>query len=162
MRPQHARSRTACAPLLALACMLAGAAPVRAADAGAAEPEAAAPAAQAARKPPARDAAATFAKRLGLDAKQEVQVRRLLAIQQAQVRKLWRDPSIAADDRVGAVKAINAKTIDQIRSLLTEEQKQKYFQPKSPESPALESGRSVEDWMHALSKPQNPDANGPH
>jgi hypothetical protein len=149
------------APLLVLACVLAGTAPVRVADAGAAEPDAPPPVTHAQRKPPARDPAVAFAKRLDLDAKQQAQVRRLLAIRQAQIRRLWSDPSIAGDDRVSAVKAINAKTVEQIRSLLTEEQKQKYFQPRPVGSPATEPGPSVEDWLHAL-RPQNPDASTPH
>lgn len=149
------------APLLALACVLAGTALVRAADAGAAEPGAPPRVTDSPRKPPARDPAAAFAKRLDLDAKQQAQVRRLLAIRQAQIRKVWSDPSIDGDDRVGAVKAINVKTIEQIRSLLTEEQKQKYFQPRPVGSPATEPGSSVEDWLHAL-RPQNPDAGAPH
>lgn len=165
-RPQSAKSRTFYAALLALACVLAGTAPARAADAGAADagaagPDTAAPAAQARRQLPARDTAGTFAKRLDLDATQEAQVRRLLAIEQAQIRKVWSDPSIAGDDRVGAVKAIKAKTIEQIRSLLTEEQKQKYFQPKPAGSRPEDPGRSVQDWMHAMT-PRNPDAGAPH
>jgi Spy/CpxP family protein refolding chaperone len=148
------------APLLALACALAGTAAVRAADAGAAEPDAPPQVANAHPKPPARDPAAVFAKRLDLDAKQEAQVRRLLAMRQAQIRRLWSDPSIAADDRVVAIKSINAKTVEQIRSLLTEEQKQKYFQAV-PVGPATEPGPSVQDWLHAL-RPQNPDADAPH
>jgi hypothetical protein len=149
------------AALLVLVCVLAGTAPVRAADADAVQPDTPAPVPQAHRKPPARDAAATFAKRLDLDAKQEAQVRKLLANQQAQVRKLWNDPSIDGDDRVAVVKAINAKTVEQIRSLLTEEQKQKYIQLKPAGSPATKPGPSVEDWLHAL-RPQNPDAGAPH
>lgn len=148
-------------PLLALVCVLAGTASVRAADADAVQPDTSAPVPQARHKLPARDAAATFAKRLDLDAKQEAQVRRLLANRQAQVRKLWNDPSIDGDDRVGAVKAINAKTVEQIRSLLTEEQKQKYIQLKPAASPATEPASSAEDWMHAL-RPRNPDAGAPH
>lgn len=148
------------APLLALACVLACTAPVRAADAGAPEPDAPPRATQAHRNPPARNLAAALAKRLDLDAKQEAQVRRLLANRQAQIRKLWSDPSIAGDERVGAVKAINVRTIEQIRSLLTEEQKQKYFQPRPAGSPASEPSLSVEDWLHAL-RPQNPDAGAP-
>ena len=149
------------APLLALACALAGTAPVRAADAGAAEPDAPPPIANTHRKPPARDPAAVFAKRLDLDAKQEAQVRRLLAMRQAQIRRLWSDPLIAGDDRVGALKAVNAKTVEQIRSLLTEEQKQKYVRPLPVGSPATEPGPNVEDWLHAL-RPPNPDAGAPH
>jgi hypothetical protein len=159
MRAQHARSQKVYAPLLALACLLVSTTAVRAADAGAAAPEAAPPVTQP--RKPARDAAAIFAQRLDLDAKQEVQVRRLLAMQQAQIRKLWSDPSVAGEDRVSAVKAINAKTIEQIRSLLTEEQKQKYIQPLPAGGPPTEPGRTVEDWLHAL-RPQNPDAGAPH
>jgi hypothetical protein len=87
-------------------------------------------------------------------------VRRLLAIQQAQIRRVWSDPAIAGDDRVGAVKAINAKTVEQIRALLTEEQKRKYFQPRSVGSQVTEPGPSVEDWLHAL-RPQKPDTGAP-
>ena len=148
------------APLLALACALAGTAAVRAADAGAAEPDAPSQVANTHPKPPARDPAAVFAKRLDLDAKQEGQVRRLLAMRQAQIRRLWTDPLIAGDERVGAVKAINAKTVEQIRSLLTEEQKQKYFQTLPVGSLATEPGPSVQDWLRAL-RPQNPDAGAP-
>ena len=82
-------------------------------------------------------------------------------MQQAQIRSVWSDPSIAGDDRVGAVKAINAKTVEQIRSLLTEEQKQKYFQTLPVGSLATEPGPSVQDWLHAL-RPQNPDAGAAH
>jgi hypothetical protein len=149
------------APLLALACAFAPAAPVRAADPGAAQPDAPPRVANTHPKPPARDSAAVFAKRLDLDAVQEARVRRLLVMQQVQIRRLWSDPSIAGDDRIAAVKAINAKTVAQIRALLTEEQKQKYFQPLPAGSPAAEPGPSVADWLHAL-RPQNPDASAPH
>lgn len=149
------------APLLALAWALVGTAPVRAAHAGATEPGAPPRVANTLRKPPARDSAAVFAKRLDLDGKQEMQVRRLLAMRQAQIRSLWSDPLIAGDDRVGAVKAINAKTVEEIRSLLTEEQKHKYVQPLPVGSPATEPGPSVQDWLQAL-RPQKPDASAPH
>jgi hypothetical protein len=155
---QQARSWTA--PLLALACLLAGNATVRAADEGAATPDAAPPVTQPRRKAPARDPVAAFAKRLGLDAKQEAQVRKLLALQQAQTRKVWSDPAIAPDDRVGAVKAISAKTIEQIRALLTDEQMQNYIQPLPPGRRPTDPGTSVQDWMHAMT-PKNPDAGTP-
>jgi hypothetical protein len=105
------------------------------------------------RTTPVRDPAAALAKHLNLDANQLAQVRRLLAIQKVQIRKVWSDPSIDPDDRVGAVKAINAKTIGQIRALLTEEQKQKYFQPLPAGSLPAEGGPGVADWLHAL-RPQ--------
>jgi Spy/CpxP family protein refolding chaperone len=155
-RAPHASSWAVYAALLALVSVLADIAPVCAAD-----PAAAHPLIQAPHKSPQRDPAAAFAKRLNLDAKQQAQVRRLLAIQQAQIRNVWSDPSIDGDDRVGAVKAISAKTVEQIRSLLTEEQKQKYFQPRPSGSLPAEPSRSVADWLHAL-RPQDADAGAPH
>ena len=160
-RPLHAGSRAVYVALLALVFVLAGIAPAFAADPGAGQPEAVRPLRQPPQKSPERDPAAAFAKRLNLDAKQQAQVRRLLAIQQAQIRKVWSDPSIDGDDRVGAVKAISAKTVEQIRSLLTEEQKQKYFQPRPSGSLPAQPSRSVADWLHAL-RPQDADAGAPH
>ena len=113
------------------------------------------------RPTPVRDPAAALAKHLNLDANQLAQVRRLLAIQKVQIRKVWSDPSIDADDRVGAVKAINAKTIGQIRALLTEEQKQKYFQPLPAGSLPAEHGPGVADWMRAL-RPQTETTGATH
>jgi len=148
------------APLLALACVLAGTAPVRAADAVTAEPEAAQRVTQLHRTPPARDPAAAFAKRLDLDAQQQAQVKRLLAIRQAQIRNVWSDPSIAADDRVGAVKAINEKTEAQIRALLTEEQRKRYFQPRPSGSPATDPKPSVEEWLN-VTRPRKDSSPAP-
>lgn len=153
--------RPAAAFALLLAFALAGATPVRATDTEAAEPELAQPVVHVHRKPLARDPAAAFAKRLDLDANQQAQVRGLLAIRQAQIRSVWSDPEIAGDDRVGAIKALNAKTVEQIRSLLTEEQKQKYFQPRPVGSVPPEPGPGVEEWLRAL-RPQNLDAGTPN
>jgi hypothetical protein len=157
----HARKRTLYAALLALVSVLSYVAPLRAADAGAADPDAPPRVLNTHTRSPQRDPAAAFAKHLDLDAKQQAQVRRLLAIQRAQIRKVWSDPSIDDDDRVGAVKAIGARTVEQIRALLTEEQKQKYFQPRPSGSPPAAPSRSVADWLHAL-RPQDPDAGAPH
>jgi hypothetical protein len=145
---------------IAVVCLLAGAASLCAADTGKPETGRAQPIAQMPRTA-VRDPAAELARHLNLDANQLAQVRRVLAIQRAQIRKVWSDPSIDADDRVGAVKAIQAKTIAQIRALLTEEQKQKYFQPLPAGSLPAERGPGVEDWMHAL-RPQTKDTDATH
>lgn len=157
----HACKRVVYAALLALAYVLSYVAPLRAADAGVADPNAPPRVLNTHTRSPQRDPAAALAKRLDLDAKQQAQVRRLLTIQQAQIRNVWRDPSIDGDDRVGAVKAISARTVERIRSLLTEEQKQKYFQPRPSGSPPAAPGRSVADWLQAL-RPQGADAGPPH
>ena len=138
---------------LALVSLLAVTPSLYAADADTSGTEPAQRVAHLPRTMPAHDPAAALAKHLNLDANQLAQVRRLLAIQKVQIRKVWSDPSVDADDRVGAVKAINAKTIGQIRALLTEEQKQKYFQPLPAGSLPAEHGPGVADWMRAL-RPQ--------
>jgi len=159
-RPAPRTIRTACAPLIALACALAGTGPARAEDVGVVSPSAPPPATHAQRASRSRDPAAVLAQRLDLDAKQRAQVRRLLAVRQAEIRRVWTNPAIAGSDRVGAVKAINDKTMAQIRALLTEEQKTKYFQPRPAGSPAREPQPSMEDWLDAT-RPRNPDQSTP-
>jgi hypothetical protein len=173
-QPQPATRWIALVPIITLACALTATNPARAADerpneepvnsasaSEGADSPAATPRVTHAHFPPhARDPAADLAKRLDLDAKQQQQVRKLLAARQAQMRRVWSDPAVAPDDRVGAVKAINDRTIVQIRELLTEEQKAKYFQPRPAGSAAREPQPSVEDWINAT-KPRNPDASAP-
>jgi hypothetical protein len=173
-QPQPATLRIALVPIIMLTCALGAMNPARAADEhpnegpnesasaseGADEP-AAKPRVTHAHVPPhARDPAADLAKRLDLDPKQQQQVRKLLANRQVQMRRVWSDPAIAPDDRVGAVKAINDRTVVQIRELLTEEQKAKYIQPRPAGSASREPQPSVEDWLNA-SKPRNSDSSAP-
>jgi hypothetical protein len=99
-----------------------------------------------------RDPAATLAKRLDLDAKQTAEVRRLLVTRHAQIQAVWTDGAIDAGDRVGAVKAINDKTEAQIRAILTEEQRKKYFLPKPSGKPAPGSQSTVADWLNVRSR----------
>jgi len=128
-----------------------------AAESGVAAP---APTARLHRPAHARDPAAELARRLDLDAKQRSQVTRLLAVRQAQIRHVWNDPAVEADDRVGAVKAINDRTVRAIRALLSEEQRAKYIQAPPPGGPASGPQPSVEDWLNA-SKSKNSDAGAP-
>jgi hypothetical protein len=168
IRLQPATFWSALVPLITFACALTAMNPARAADESpnesaseSADGTAAPPRVTHAHFPPrARDPAADLAKRLDLDPKQQQRVRKLLATRQAQMRRVWSDPAIDPDDRVGAVKAINDRTVAQIRELLTEEQKTKYFQPRPAGSASRGPQPSVEDWLNA-SKPRNPDASAP-
>jgi hypothetical protein len=134
--------------LVVLTSAIAGTVPAHAVDESSAGTDAPPPVRRAHPNLPARDPAAAFAKRLNLDATQTVAVRRLLTIRQARIRAVWTDTAIAADDRVGAVKAINENTQAQIRALLTEEQKKNYIQPRPSESLATDSKLSVAEWMN--------------
>jgi hypothetical protein len=156
------RARHAARPIMALACLLAvlDIAPACATEEitpGANNPQPFAHASTRARtRPHALDPAAVFAKRLELDPRQEAEVRRLLAMRQSEIRRVWINPGIAADDRVGAVKAINNNTTSQIRALLTEEQRKKYFQQPAANA-ATDPKPSVREWLTAPRSHQ-PDA----
>jgi hypothetical protein len=143
--------------LVVLTSAVAGTVPAHAVDESAAGTDAPPPVRRAHPRP-TRDPAAALAKRLDLNVKQTAEVRRLLVIRQARMRAVWTDAAIAADDRVGAVKAINEKTEAQIRALLTEEQRKKYFQPRPSGSLATDPQPSVEEWLN-VNRPRQLDSN---
>jgi hypothetical protein len=68
----------------------------------------------------------TLARALNLNVDQQGQVRMILVDQVQRLQKILRDPSLAADDRIGALRAMNQGTTERIRSVLDEEQKKKY------------------------------------
>lgn len=89
---------------------------------------------------------------LALSQPQQQGVRRVLESQRAQVIKVWNDSSLPAAYRVSVTRTISDRTVEQIRSLLTEEQKLKYNRSRKPrESQAEASGQDLESWMKATS-----------
>ena len=90
-----------------------------------------------------------LSKALHLDARQQSELRKVLAGQREQLSKVWSDTSVPAAWRVSATQAISDKTADQIRALLNEEQKKRYNPPKPPHEAMRASARpSVEAWMN--------------
>jgi hypothetical protein len=147
-RKQPGKRWAACL-LLVLTSAVAGTLTAYAAEEGAAGTDAPAPVKRAHPNMRMRDPAAVLAQRLELNSKQTAEVRRLLVNNRTKMRAVWNDAAIAPDDRVGAVKAINEKTQSQIRALLTEEQKKKYFQPRPDGSPANNNPQpSVAEWLN--------------
>jgi hypothetical protein len=140
--------------LVVLGCAAAGSVPAQA-DESTAAADAPRPVRRAHPNMRTRDPAAVLAKRLDLNPKQTTEVRRLLVNNQTKMRAVWNDAAIAPDNRVGAVKAINEKTQAQIRELLTEDQKRKYFQPRPDGSPANNNPQpSVAEWLNVNRPPQ--------
>jgi hypothetical protein len=92
-----------------------------------------------------------LSKGLGLDLKQQAELRKVLEGQREQVQRVWKDPSLSGSYRVSATQAISERTADQIRALLNEEQRKKYNSPRQPHDAAGKQG--VEAWMD-LSKPR--------
>ena len=94
-----------------------------------------------------------MAAELGLDERQQTELRRILINQRMQVMRLWNDTTVPAASRVGATRVISEQTGDQIRALLNDEQKAKYNHPRKPRDATADPGaRSVEDWMNAASR----------
>jgi Spy/CpxP family protein refolding chaperone len=89
-----------------------------------------------------------LSKALDLDAAQQSELRRLLVNQRVQVSRIWNDAAKASGARVAATRQLSDKTADDIRSLLTEEQRKKFSPPRRATRPDP-SDRSVEDWMRA-------------
>jgi len=98
-----------------------------------------------------------LAQALDLDTAQQVQLRQVLENQRDELLKVWRDNALPAGNRVGATRAINTRTADRIRALLTEEQRKKYKPPEQSQQPAAGAGtRTVEDWMKLANPPARP------
>jgi hypothetical protein len=86
-----------------------------------------------------------LAKALQLDARQRTQLLTILESQRQAVSKIWSDPASLPAERTPATRALQERTANQIRAILSEEQRKRYNPPKpqgaEPPSP------NVEDWM---------------
>jgi hypothetical protein len=93
---------------------------------------------------------AIYARSLGLDANQQMQLRSLLMWQRDQVQRIWNDATLTAAMRIHATGAISDATADRIRAMLTEEQRKRYNPPRPPrDSVAHAEAPDVESWMKA-------------
>ena len=93
---------------------------------------------------------AIYARALGLDANQQLQLRDLLVWQRDQVQRVWNDATLTAAMRIHATGAIGDATADRIRAMLTEEQRKRYNPPRPPrDSVAHAEAPDVESWMKA-------------
>jgi hypothetical protein len=72
-----------------------------------------------------------LARELDLDATQKLKVRALLEGQREQIVRVWQDESVPGALRIARTQAISERTVDGIRALLTDAQRQKYVQPRT-------------------------------
>jgi Spy/CpxP family protein refolding chaperone len=91
--------------------------------------------------------------RLDLDARQQAALRTLLVSQHEQVKQIWADVSMPAADHVSATRAITDRTGDQIRAMLTDEQKAK-FGAAHPRRDAEKSAHPDVDYWLRLTSPR--------
>jgi len=97
-----------------------------------------------------------LARELDLDPGQQLAVTKLLQEQRAQVAKVWSDPSVASALRVGATQAIADRTAEQIRAILSEEQRERYNKPRQHEAPVGAPGGDVQKWMQSAQGLEQP------
>jgi hypothetical protein len=93
-----------------------------------------------------------LAKALQLDARQRTQLLTILESQRQAVSNIWSDPKLLPAERTPATRALQARTANQIRAILSDEQRKLYNPPKpqgaEPPSP------NVEEWMRKQSQTQ--------
>jgi hypothetical protein len=90
---------------------------------------------------------ALLAGELNLDVGQRAKVKSLLLSQRDQVRKVWSDELAPAVVRVKTTQNISDHTAEQIRALLTEEQRKRYIQPRNDKVASNTDRQDVEVWM---------------
>jgi hypothetical protein len=103
-------------------------------------------------RPDLDNRARRLAKALELTEAQQAQLAQVLASRREQIRKLWRDQKVPPEHRIGAMRAINEQTEDQIRALLNDEQKKKYAS-SPPRDPARTSQQPNVDYWPNATKP---------
>jgi hypothetical protein len=86
-----------------------------------------------------------LSKALQLDARQRTELLTILEGQRQAVGKIWSDPALLPAERTPATRALQERTADQIRSILSEEQRKRYNPPK-PQGAAPPSP-DVDAWM---------------
>ncbi len=96
------------------------------------------------------DRVAGLGKALDLDTGQKAEVRKILMVQQSQLRQVWSDPARTSADRIGVSKSINEQAEDRIRSILTEAQRQQYIASKPAGAPAGHPEHGLDYWMDQM------------
>ena len=103
--------------------------------------------------PPVRDKLEqrldALTKALALDSPQKAKLRQLLERQRAAVLRIWADSSLLPAERAPATKAVADRTADDIRAILSDEQKQK-FNPPRPPPPPDSPPPDVSRWMELM------------
>jgi len=92
-------------------------------------------------------------KELDLDARQQVEVRKILVQQRAEVLQAWSDESLPAQMRVAGTRAIGNRTAERIRAILNDAQREKYIKPKPSLPDQAQPAGNLESWISAVGNP---------
>jgi hypothetical protein len=94
-----------------------------------------------------------LSKALQLDARQRTQLLTILESQRQAVSNIWSDPKLLPSERTPATRALQERTANQIRAILTDEQRKLYNPPK-PQGAEPPPPPNVEEWMRKQSQTQ--------
>jgi hypothetical protein len=86
-----------------------------------------------------------LSKALDLDAQQRARLLVILEAQRAAVMKIWSDPALLPAERAPATRAVEERTADRIRAILSDKQKERYNPPRSQSTKS--STPDVGKWM---------------
>lgn len=99
------------------------------------------------RRPSLDDRVKEFGKNLDLSETQQASVKKILEKRQQEALQIRDDPAATGSVRIERFRALQLTTVERIRAVLTDEQRQKY-NPIAPGGiPAAPQQRSVEDWL---------------
>lgn len=90
---------------------------------------------------------------LQLDEAQRSAVEKILEQRRQEFWRIRRAPSLSGNERIDRVRALQQITVEQIRSVLNDEQKTKYDPLAVRRLEPAPEQRSVEDWLNATTKP---------
>jgi hypothetical protein len=105
-------------------------------------------------RPSLDDRVARFAKSLNLSEAQRSEVRKILEQRQQGVFRLRTAPLVTGNTAIDRFRALQVKTVEQIRAVLNDEQRKNY-NPLAPRSIPQTAQPSVEDWLE-LAAPKKP------
>jgi hypothetical protein len=86
-----------------------------------------------------------LARALDLSERQKAALLGILEAQRAAVTKIWNDSSLSPAERAPATRAVEEHTADQIRAILSEQQRQ-HYNPRKPDS-VQTPPPDLEKWM---------------
>jgi hypothetical protein len=89
----------------------------------------------------------TLAKNLALSEAQQSAVKKILEERQQETLRIRLDPSMTGSARIDKFRALQERTVEKIRAVLNEEQKEKYDPLAVRKLPPAPQQRSVDDWL---------------
>jgi hypothetical protein len=105
------------------------------------------------RRPSLDDRVSRFAKNLGLTEAQQTAVKKILEQQREEILRIRTDPSLTGGTAIDRFRALQERTVAQIRSVLNDEQK-KIYNPLAPRTIPQTPQPTVEDWLKATTPPR--------